>query len=98
MRLSSLERFCFLFEKRITASPVFRIDGQSDAPPRLVATIDVAMASLDQGLQLRAVRVRAHDTHAFAVAPVELAAILVENDLLGREGTSFGHVTVRQSL
>jgi hypothetical protein len=50
--------------------------------------IGLAAASLDQRLQLRAVEIATHDAHALAVAPVELAALLIENDLLRGVGVS----------
>ena len=41
------------------------------------------MACIDEGLDIRAVEVGSHHTHAFPVAPVELAALLFELELLG---------------
>ena len=61
------------------------IDSDPDAPSGLVVPIDVATTRLDERLDLRAVEIRAHDSHPFAVAPVELAALLIELDLLRRE-------------
>src|SRR5262249_11884392 len=60
------------------------IDGDSNAPPGLIATVLVAAAGPDQRFNLRAVEVRAHHAHALAVAPIELAAVLIEVDLLRR--------------
>ena len=37
-------------------------------------------------LRLRAVEIAAHDAHTHAVAPIEFAGLLIENDLLGRVG------------
>jgi hypothetical protein len=62
----------------------FRIDRDSDAPPGLIAPVLVAAAGLDQRFDLRAVEVRAHHSHALAVAPIELAVFLIEVDLLWR--------------
>src|SRR5207237_9080664 len=64
--------------------PELRVDGDSDAPPGRIATFLVAAAGLDQGFDLRPVEVRAHHAHALAVAPIELAAVLIEVDLLRR--------------
>src|SRR6185295_17166918 len=64
--------------------PKLRINGDSDAPPGLIAPILVAAAGLDQRFDLRAVEVRAHHPHALAVAPIELAAVLLEVDLFWR--------------
>ena len=66
--------------------PELRIDGDSDAPPGLIAPVLVAAAGLDQRFDLRAVEVRAHHAHALAVAPIELAAVLIEVDLFRRVG------------
>ena len=67
------------------------VDGDADAPPGLVAPVGVATARLDQRLDLRAIEIAAHHAHAFAVAPVELAVLLIELDLLGREGGAWRH-------
>ena len=64
--------------------PELRIDGDPDAPPGLIAPIVVAAAGLDQRFDLRAVEIRAHHAHPLAVAPIELAALLIEVDLLRR--------------
>ena len=63
----------------------FGIDRDPNAPPGLIAPIGVATAGLDERFNLRAVEIRAHDAHPFAVAPVELAVLLIELDLLRRE-------------
>ena len=64
------------------------VDGDPDAPPGLIAPIGVATARLDERFNLRAVEIRAHDSHPFAVAPVELAVLLIELELLRRERTT----------
>src|ERR1700743_3213344 len=66
--------------------PEFWIDRQPDTPPRRIPAIGFAAPRLDERLQLRAVEIAAHDAHAFAVAPIELAALLIEGDLLRRGG------------
>src|SRR5262249_12409340 len=68
-----------------------RIDGDSDAVPRLIAPVLIAAAGLDQRFDLRAVEVRAHHAHALAVAPVELAAFLLEVHLFRRVGAAWRH-------
>ena len=45
-----------------------------------------AVARLDERLLLRAIEIAAHDAHALAVAPIELAAFLIEDDLLRSVG------------
>src|SRR5262249_47666954 len=62
--------------------PEFWVDGDPDAPSHLIAHVVVAAAGLDQRFDVRTVEVRAHHAHALAVAPIELAAVLVEMDLL----------------
>ena len=62
-----------------------RVDSDADAPSGLVAPIGVATAGLDERLDLRSVEIRAHHAHSFAVAPVELAVLLIELDLFRRE-------------
>jgi hypothetical protein len=42
----------------------------------------------DECLKLRAVEIAAHDAHTFAVAQIELAASLIEDDLLRSVGVS----------
>ncbi len=64
----------------------FRIDRQPNAPSRRVPLIGFAAPGLDESLQLRAVEIAAHHTHTLAVAPIELAALLIEDDLLRRVG------------
>src|SRR4029077_10781500 len=51
----------------------------------------VAFACVDQGFDLRTIQVRAHDAHAFAIAPVKFAALLFEMELLWREGLAFAN-------
>src|SRR3984893_4793545 len=64
----------------------FRVDRQPDAPSRLIPAIGFATAGFDERLPLRAVEIAAHDAHTLAVAPIELAALLIENDLLRSGG------------
>src|SRR5205085_10292196 len=62
----------------------------SDAPPRSVTTVVIAFACLDQRLDVRAVEICAHHPHALAVAPVEIAAPLLQVKLLWRERDALG--------
>src|ERR1700692_2271961 len=66
----------------------FRIDRQPNAPSRRVPLIGFAAPCLDERLQLRAVEIAAHHAHTLPVAPIELAALLIEDDLLRRMGIS----------
>jgi hypothetical protein len=43
------------------------------------------VARIDKGLDVRAIEVGAHHTHPFAIAPVQLAVLLIELELFGRE-------------
>ncbi|WP_347338803.1 hypothetical protein [Bradyrhizobium vignae] len=63
-----------------------RIDGDPDAPQVLIVRVVVAETGLDQRLDLRAIEIGTHHAHALAVAPVELAVLLIEVDLLRRVG------------
>src|SRR5262249_11365658 len=58
--------------------PELPIDGDPNAPPGLIATVLVAAPGLDERFDLRAIEVRAHHAHTFAVAPIELSAVLIE--------------------
>src|SRR6202043_2221170 len=66
----------------------FRVDRQPNAPPRRIPAVGFAAPRLDERLQLRAVEIAAHDAHALAVAPIELATFLIEDDLLRSVGVS----------
>jgi hypothetical protein len=66
-----------------------RIDGDSDAPPGLATPVLVAAPRLGERFDLRAVEVRAHHTHALAVAPIKLARVLLEMDLLRCVGAAW---------
>src|SRR5690348_9649615 len=59
----------------------FRVDRQPNGPSHLIPAIGVTAPRLDEGLQLRAVEIAAHDAHALTVAPIELAAFLIEDEL-----------------
>src|SRR5260221_3420806 len=66
----------------------FRVDRQPNAPSCLISAIGFAAPRLNERLQLRAVEIAAHDAHTLAVAPIELAAFLIEDDLLRSVGVS----------
>src|SRR5262249_14783942 len=68
-----------------------RIDGDSNAPTRLIAAVCVTAAGLDQRFNMRAVEVRTHHTHALTVAPIKLVVFLIEMDLLWSERAAFGN-------
>ena len=71
--------------------PAQGVDGDSDAPPGLVAAVVVALPRLHESLDVRAVEVAAHDPHPFAVAPVQLSAHRIEMQLLRRERDAAGN-------
>src|SRR6185369_17617643 len=58
------------------------------APSRRIPAIDFAAPRLDERLQLRAIEIATHDAHALAIAPIELAALLIEDNLLRTVGVS----------
>src|ERR1700693_32541 len=66
----------------------FRVDRQPNAPSALILAIGIAATRLDERLQLRAVEIAAHDAHTLAVAPIELAAFLIEDNLFRSVGRS----------
>src|SRR5262245_6468625 len=66
--------------------PGLWIDGDPDEPLGLIARVLVAAAGLDQRFDFRAVEVAAHYAHALAVAPIELAVLLIEVELFRRVG------------
>ncbi|KAK7981215.1 hypothetical protein PG989_013672 [Apiospora arundinis] len=69
------------------------VDGDADTVPRGVGAVLVGRARGHQDLGVGAVEVAAHDLHALAVGPVELAALAGEGDLLGGPGADLelGH-------
>src|SRR6266568_764448 len=71
--------------------PALGIHRDPDAPFGRITTIGVAVSRLDERLDGRAVVVRAHDAHAFAIRPVQLAGRLLEVQLLGSEGRALGN-------
>src|SRR5438094_4343881 len=79
------------FLRPIDFSPV-RMDGNTDAPFHLISPrTRVAFAGVDQSFDLRTIKVRAHHAHSFAVAPVKLAALFLEMELLRRKCRAFGN-------
>jgi len=50
-----------------------------------VAPVIFALSRLDERFDLRAIEIRAHDSHPFAIGPVELAVRFIEMELLRRE-------------
>ena len=64
------------------------IDREPDAPIGLIAAVFISASRFDKRLESRSVEIATHDAHALAVAPVELAGLLIENDLLRGMGVS----------
>src|SRR5208282_5495988 len=48
----------------------------------------VAFAGIDKGFDVGTIHVRAHDSHPFTIAPVELPVLLIELQLLGSESAA----------
>ena len=71
--------------------PTDMVDGDSDAPVRLVVAVVFTLPGLHQGLDVGAIEVAPHDPHTFAIAPVQLAIDGVEMKLLGGVGASAGN-------
>jgi hypothetical protein len=67
------------------------VDGDSDAPPGLVAAVVTALPRLHESLDVRAVEIAAHNAHPFAVAPAQLPARRRESQLLRRERAAAGN-------
>src|SRR5215475_11665358 len=67
------------------------VGGHSDAPPGLVATVEITSPGLNERFDLRTVDVGAHHAHSFAIAPVELTARLIEMQLLRGERGAAGN-------
>src|SRR5205085_7208764 len=66
--------------------PAFGIDRDADTPSRGVRPgSGIAVARIDEGLDVRAIEVGAHHTHPFAIAPIQLAILPIELELFGRE-------------
>jgi hypothetical protein len=72
--------------------PAIRINRDPDAPlPGVAAGACLTLARVHEGFDRRPVEVRAHDAHPLAVAPVELAILQIEVELLGRERAPLGN-------
>src|SRR6202040_410543 len=62
------------------------VNGDADTPSRQVRPRSgITVARIDEGLDFRAIEAGAHYTHPFAIAPIQLAVLLIELELLGRE-------------
>src|SRR5262249_23306297 len=62
-----------------------RVNRDPYAPPCLIPAIYVATTGLNKRFNLRAIKIRAHHAHSFAIAPVDFAISLVELELFRRE-------------
>ena len=60
----------------------------ADAPASLIARILIPPSIFDERFNLRAIQIGPHDSHSLAVTPIELAAVLVEVQLLRRMSKS----------
>src|SRR5882724_6313061 len=88
---AALARVVWTFLRPVNLSTI-RIDRDPDAPFRqVVAWTRVALAGVDQSFDVRTIQVRAHHAHAFAIAPVKFAALLLEMKLLWRECLAFAN-------
>src|SRR6266404_9066598 len=88
---AALARVVRTFLRPVNLSMI-RIDRDPDAPFRQVgARPRIALAGVDQSLNVRTIQVRAHHAHSLAVAPVKFAAFLLEMDLLWCECLAFAN-------
>src|SRR4029077_6835703 len=75
--------------------PAIWINGDSNAQLSTVSLIGarsrVAVAGVDQSFDVRTIQVRAHHAHSFAIAPVKLAALLLQMELFRRECLAFAN-------
>ena len=87
-----------IFARKIRPRRAFRLPSKSskicprcvhrdtDAPfPDVLARPGIALTRVDEGLDVRPVQIGSHHAHAFPIAPVELAALLFELELLRSE-------------
>ena len=65
--------------------PFVRVERDAHAPVPRILAIFLAMAGFDQRFQLRAVQIRSHHPHSFAIGPVQLPVLPVDLELLRGE-------------
>src|SRR6266403_4811475 len=88
---AALTRIIGTFLPPINLSAIW-INGDSNAPFCLIgAWPRVALAGVDQSFDVRPIQVRSHHAHAFAIAPIKFAALLLEMKLLWRECLAFAN-------
>src|SRR5580698_6718950 len=78
---------------RALLSPIklsgFDVERDPYAPfPYVLPRSCVAFAGINEGFNLRAIEVRSHNPHTFAIAPIKLPALLIELKLLGSESAA----------
>ena len=75
--------------------PAIWINGDSNAQLIAISLIGarsrVAFAGVDQSFDVRTIQICAHHAHSFAIAPVKLAALLLQVELLRRERLAFAN-------
>src|SRR6266478_5396970 len=75
--------------------PAIWINGDSNAQSIAISLIGarsrVAFAGVDQSFDVRTIQICAHHAHSFAIAPVKLAALLLQVELLRRERLAFAN-------
>src|SRR6266850_3516424 len=59
------------------------IESDTNAPISRVKPVGIAMSRFNERFDVRAIEIRAHDAHSFAVRPVEFPVLRVELELLG---------------
>src|SRR6266581_6322072 len=68
--------------------PAFNIERHAHTPVSRVTPLLVAIARLDERLNVRTIQIRPHDSHAFAIGPVQLLVLRVDLQLLGCKGAT----------
>src|ERR1700739_1362066 len=59
------------------------IDSYTNAPISRVKPVGISMSRFYERFDVRTIKIRAHDSHTFAVRPVEFPVLRVELELLG---------------
>src|SRR5258708_2907406 len=69
----------------------FNVERHAHAPIFRVMPVGFAMAGLYERFELRTIKFRPHDSHAFSIRPATPAMLLIELELLGSKRASLGN-------
>src|SRR5262249_41749635 len=67
---------------------IVNIESDTHTPVSGVQSVGFATTGFHEDLDIRSIQIRTHDSHAFAVRPINLLVLLVDFQLLGCEGTA----------